>query len=99
MLKIIGLSNIPVFEKNNSNIQDFQKNNNNNKIVGFNIIDEKLAKKLRKLKKLAKSRKNLLKSRNLPKINNKQAKLNILISNNKIIFNRLWLAYIKGLIF
>lgn len=89
MLKIIRLSNILVFKKNNNNILDFQKNNNNNKIIRFNVIDKKLAKKFGKLKKLAKSKQKLLKSRNLPKINNKQAELNILISNNKIAFNRL----------
>lgn len=43
--------------------------------------------------------KKLSKSDNLPKFNTKKAELSFLISNIRIIFNRLRLAFITALIF
>ena len=57
------------------------------------------SKKLFKSQKLAKLGKKLSKIGNLPKFNTKKNRLNFLTLKAKIIFNHLWLASIKVLIF
>ena len=55
--------------------------------------------KLSKSQKLAKLEKKLLKSKNSPSIDAKKNRPSFLIPNVRTIFNYLWLAFIKILIF
>ena len=98
-MKIIGLFDRLVFGKNNCNKPVFRKNNSNNKIIRFDINDNdtKLFNKIGKLKKLFKFKK-WLKNGNLFR-NYAIKRFNFLISNIRITFNYLWLAFIKVLIF
>ena len=68
ILKIIKLSYVPTFQKNNFSMLVFKKYNNNHENIVFNIISEKPAKKLEKLKNLAKSDKKPSKWGNLSKL-------------------------------
>ena len=84
------------------NLSAFGKNKNNNKVIKFNIDSNiiEFTKKLRKLEdsKIFKSKK-LSKSENLAKINIKKPELSFLILDAKIVFNYLWLIFIKIPIF
>lgn len=85
------------------NIFASRKNEGNNKVVGLGISgnDKKPANKLRKLLKLRKTfkSKKLSKNGKLIRFDFKKAGLNFLTFDMTRIFNRLWLVFIKALIF
>ena len=76
---------------------------NDNKVNKFDIGSSKeIAKKSKKLlksQKLAKLGKKLSKSGNLLKSNTKKTGPSFLTSDARTVFNRLWLAFTKALIF
>ena len=87
------------FSKNDNGNSDSKKNKSNSEVNKFGGDNMEHTKKSKKSKKLSKSRKKPPKSGNSPKFGTKKVGINILISDARIAYNYLWLAFIKAPIF
>ena len=95
----------PASNKNNKSTLVSKKNDSNDEVNRFGGNSVKYAKKSEKSEKLSKSKKlerkklakskKLSKNENSPKFHIKKAGPSFLTPNNKMVFNRLWLTFIK----